>query len=91
MKQPQELVITMHPSIQEVDLAIDDVLFNSITTKTQLCRQKDGKPWRGAKKKSEVLMKLFVHALSHVGGIIAYMIASTCMGAFTVGGLLLGV
>ena len=56
-------VITMHSSIPEVDLATDDVFFNSITTETQLCRQRDGKPWRGAKEKSEVLIKLFIHNL----------------------------
>src|ERR1700738_1800498 len=67
----------MHPSIPEVDLATDDVLFNSMAMETQLCRQRDGKPWRGAKEKSEVLMKLFVHGLSPVGGIVADMTAST--------------
>lgn len=76
-RQPQELVITMHPSIPEVDLTTDDVLFNSVTTETQLCRERDGKPWRGAKEKSEVLMKLFIHGLSPVGGIVADMTAST--------------
>ena len=76
-KQPQELVITMHPSIPEVDLAMDDVLFNPITTETQLFRQNDGKPWRSAKEKSEVLLKLFIHGLSHVGGIVANMIDFT--------------
>jgi hypothetical protein len=76
-RQPQELVITMHPSIPEVDLTTDDVLFNSVTTETQLCRERDGKPWRGAKEKSEVLMKLFIHGLSAVGGIVADMTAST--------------
>jgi hypothetical protein len=76
-RQPQELVITMHPSIPEVDLTTDDVLFNSVTTETQLCRERDGEPWRGAKEKSEVLMKLFIHGLSPVGGIVAGMTAST--------------
>jgi hypothetical protein len=76
-RQPQELIITADPSIPEVDLATDDVLFNSITTATQLCRKGDGKPWRGAKEKSEVLMKLFVHCLSPIGGIVADMTAST--------------
>lgn len=76
-RQPQELVITMHPSIPEVDLATDDVLFNSVTTTSQLCRERDGKPWRGAKEKSEALMRLFVHGLSPVGGIVADMTAST--------------
>ena len=75
-RQPQELLIITHPSISEVDLATDDVLFNLITTEIQLCRQRDGKPWRGPKDKSKVLMKLFVHDLSHVGGIVADMIAS---------------
>jgi hypothetical protein len=64
-RQPQELVITMHPSIPEVDLATDDILFNSITTETQLCRQRDGKPWSGVKGKSEILMKLFIHGFTH--------------------------
>ena len=75
-RQPQELVITMYSSIQEVDLASYDILFNSITTTSQLCRQRDGKPWRGAKEKCEVLIKLFVHDLSLVGSIVANMIAS---------------
>ena len=70
-------MITVHPSIPEVDLATEDVLFNSITTETQLCRQSDGKPWRGAKEKSEVVLKLFIHGLSLVGGIVADMTTST--------------
>ena len=74
----------MHPSIPEVDLATDDVLFNSITMETQLCRQRDGKPWRGAKKKFEVLMKLFVYGLSPVGGIVADMTASTSVVFYTI-------
>ena len=78
-RQPQELLITMHPSIPKVDLATDDILFKFITTETQLCRQRDGKPWRGPNEKSEVLMKLFVHDLSVVGGIVADMIVSTCV------------
>ena len=70
-------MITIDPSISKVDLATDDVLFNSITTTSQLCRKGDGKPWRGAKEKSKVLMKLFVHGLSPIGGIVADMTAST--------------
>jgi hypothetical protein len=42
--QPQELVISFDPSIPMVDLSIDDVIFNPITTGTQLCKLGDGKP-----------------------------------------------
>ena len=76
-RKPPKLVITMHPSIQEVDLATIDIFFNSITMTIQLCRQKDGKLWRGAKKKFEVLIKPFVHTLSLVGSIVADITAST--------------
>ena len=60
------------------------VLFNFITTTTQLCRQSDGKAWREAKVKSEMLMKLFVHGLSPIGGIVAYMTASTCITFYNI-------
>jgi hypothetical protein len=76
-RQPQELQISIDPSIPEVDLTTDDVLFNTITTTTQSCRKEDGKPWRGAKEKSKVLMKLFVHGLTPTSGIVADMTAST--------------
>lgn len=77
--QSQEFVITMYPLTEEVDLAIDDVFINSIITTTRLCRQRDGNLWRGTNEKSEVLMKLFVYGLSHVGGIVADMTISTCI------------
>jgi hypothetical protein len=60
-RQPQKLVITMHLSIPEVDLTTYDVICNFVTTETQLCRERDGKPWKGGKEKSKVLMKLFIH------------------------------
>jgi hypothetical protein len=52
-RQPLDLVINPDPSFPEVDLASDDVLFNSVTSMTQLCSDGDGMPWRGAKEKSE--------------------------------------
>jgi hypothetical protein len=59
-RQPADLVIKPDPSFPEVDLALDDVLFNSVTSKSQLCSDGDDKPWRGAKEKSEALLHLFV-------------------------------
>ena len=76
-RQPQELIITSDPSISMVDLAKDDVLFNSITVKNQLCKSSNGTPWRGPKEKSEQLMKIFIHGLSPKEGIVADMTAST--------------
>jgi hypothetical protein len=40
--QPQELVISSNPSIPMVDLSADDVIFNPITSETQLCKLGDG-------------------------------------------------
>jgi len=77
VRQTQELAITIDPSIPKVDLATDDFHFNSITTTTPLCRKGDGKPWKGAEEKFEVSMKLFVHCLSPIGGIMANMTTST--------------
>jgi hypothetical protein len=76
-RQPLDLVINPDPSFPEVDLASDDVLFNSVTSMTQLCSDGDGMPWRGAKEKSEALIHLFVQGLSPSNGIIADMTAST--------------
>jgi hypothetical protein len=76
-RHPVDLVIKRDPSFPEVDLASDDVLFNNVTSKTQLCCDGDGMPWRGAKEKSEALIKLFVQGLSPSNGIIADMTAST--------------
>ena len=59
-RQLIDLVINPNPSFPKVDLASDDVLFNFITSKTQLCNYVDGMPWRGAKEKSEALIHLFV-------------------------------
>jgi hypothetical protein len=76
-RQPPDLVINPDPSFPEVDLALDDVLFNSVTSMTQLCSDADGMPWRGAKEKSEALIHLFNQGLSPSNGIIADMTAST--------------
>jgi hypothetical protein len=76
-RQPADLVINPDPSFPEVDLASDDVLFNSVSSKTQLCSDVDGMPWRGAKEKLEALIHLFVQGLSPSNGIIADMTAST--------------
>lgn len=79
-RQPATLKITKDPEVPLVDLACDDVLFNSVTAETQLKRLADGKPWRGPREKSEVLMRLFVHGLTPSQGIVADLTAST--GAF---------
>jgi hypothetical protein len=76
-RQPLDLVINPDPSFPEVNLASDDVLFNSVTSMIQLCSDGDGMPWRGAKEKSEALIHLFVQGLSPSNGIIADMTAST--------------
>jgi hypothetical protein len=60
-----------------VDLSADDVIFNPITSKTQLCKLGDGKPWRRPKEKLEQLMQLFITGLSPQKGIMADLIAST--------------
>jgi len=77
VRQPKGLQITPDPSIPQVDLAYDDVVFNSVTFDTQLVRKSDGSPWRGPKEKSDILMKLFVHGLSPPDGIVADLTAST--------------
>jgi hypothetical protein len=76
-RQPQELVISSDPSIPMVDLSADDIIFNPITSETQLCKLGDGKPWRGPKEKSEQLMQLFITGLSPQNGIVANLTAST--------------
>jgi hypothetical protein len=81
-RQPQELVISCDPSIPMVDLSADDVIFNPITSETQLCKLGDGKPWRGPKEKSEQLMQLFITGLSPKDGIVADLTASTCSQYF---------
>jgi hypothetical protein len=43
-RQPDELVINPDPSFPEVDLVTDDVLFNSVTSNTQLCNDGDSMP-----------------------------------------------
>jgi hypothetical protein len=76
--QPQKLVISSKPSIPMVDLSADEVIFNPITSKTQLHKLGDGKPWRGPKEKSEQLMQLFITGLSPKDGNGADLTASTC-------------
>ena len=76
-RQPQELIVTSDPLFPMVDLAKDDVLFNSVTVKNQLCKSSNGMPWRGPKEKSEQLMKILIHGLSPKEGIVADMTAST--------------
>jgi hypothetical protein len=75
-RQPQELVISSDPSIPIVDLNANDIIFNPITTGTQLCKLGDGKPWRGPKEKSEQLMQLFIIGLSLKNGIVTDLTAS---------------
>jgi hypothetical protein len=70
-RQPQELVISSDPSIPMVDLSADDVIFNPITSESQLRKLGDGKPWRGPKEKFEQLMQLFITSLSPKDGIVA--------------------
>jgi hypothetical protein len=60
-----------------VDLSADDVIFNPITSETQLRKRNDGKPWRGPKEKLEQLMQLFITGLSPQNGIVANLTAST--------------
>jgi hypothetical protein len=75
-RQPQELVISSDPSIPMVDLSADDVIFNPITSVSQLRKLGDGKPWRGPKEKSEQLMQLFIASLSPKDGIVADLTTS---------------
>jgi hypothetical protein len=63
-RQPQKLVISSNPSISIVDLSADDVIFNPITSKTQLCKLGDNKPWKVPKEKSEQPLQLFITGLS---------------------------
>jgi len=77
VRQPKDLIITSDPSVPQVGLACDDVLFNPITSETQLTQKMDGLPWRGPKEKSDILMQLFVHGLSPIDGIVADLTAST--------------
>ena len=75
-RQPQELIISSDPSIPMVDLAKDNVLFNSITKDNQLYNSANNIRWRGPKEKSKQLMKIFIHGLSPKQGILADMTAS---------------
>jgi hypothetical protein len=45
-RQPQEFVSSCDPSISMVDFSTDDVIFNPITSETQLHKLGDVKPWR---------------------------------------------
>jgi hypothetical protein len=60
-----------------VDLSADDVIFNPITSKTQVRKLGDSKPWRGPKEKFEQLMQLFISGFSPRDGIVAELTAST--------------
>ena len=42
--QLQKLVISFDPLIPMVDLSVDEVIFNPITSETQLRKLGDGKP-----------------------------------------------
>jgi hypothetical protein len=75
-RQPQEFFISFYPSITMLDLSADDVIFNPITSETQLCKLGNGKPWRGPKEKSEQLMLLFISGFSPKDGIVANLTAS---------------
>ena len=75
-RQLANLVINPDPSFFKVDLVSDDVLFNPVTSKTELCSDVDGMPWRGIKENLEALIHLFVQGLSMSNGIIAHMTAS---------------
>jgi hypothetical protein len=46
-RQPLDLVINPDPSFPEVNLASDDVLFNSVTSMTQLCNDGDWLKFEG--------------------------------------------
>jgi hypothetical protein len=76
-RQRQELVISCDPSIPMVDLSANDVIFNPITSKTQLHKLGDNKSWRGPKEKLEQLMQLFITGLSPKDGIVTDLTAST--------------
>jgi hypothetical protein len=76
-RQPQELVISFDPSTSMVDLSANDIIFNSITTETQVHKLGDSKLWKGPKEKSEQFMQLFITGLSPKDGIVADLTAST--------------
>jgi hypothetical protein len=59
-----------------VDLSANDVIFNPITSETQLCKLGDSKPWRKPKEKLEQLMQLYITGLSPQNGIVANLTAS---------------
>jgi hypothetical protein len=46
-RQPNDLVINPDPFFPEVDFASDDVLFNCVTSNTQLRNDGDGMPGEG--------------------------------------------
>lgn len=60
-----------------MDLSCDDVFFNSLNSESQLLRKDDYRPGRGAKEKSDVLMRLFVHGLNPKDGIVVDLTTST--------------
>lgn len=70
-------MIASDPFYGDVDLVNDDVLFNVVTTETMMKRKEDGKPWRGAKEKSDSLLQLLLNGLCPRGGIVADLAAGT--------------
>ncbi len=57
-------MVASDPFYGNVDLVNDDVLFNVVTTETMMNRKEDGKPWRGAKEKSDSLLHLLLNSVS---------------------------
>jgi hypothetical protein len=76
-RQPTPLTMEQDPFIPDVDLSTDDVIFNLVDSNSQLCKASNGKPWRGPKQKSDLLLKIFIHGISPLNGIVADLTAST--------------
>jgi hypothetical protein len=59
----------------EINVAVDDVLFNLVTKDTQL--MKGSTPWRGGREKDPLLLQLLMESNKHVSDIVLDCTTST--------------
>jgi hypothetical protein len=59
----------------DIDVAVDDILFNLVTKDTQLMR--GNIPWRGGREKDPLLLQLLIESTTHVNDIVLDCTAST--------------
>lgn len=69
-RQPKPLEINPDQYVPDVDLSNDDMLYNLQGVDDIVCRKLDGRPWRGAKQKSTLLLKALIHGICPQNGTI---------------------